>query len=101
MCSAEDATFTFAGTTSSGYAVYDYRYRFRAAEVAHGGQRLVIFRGSEYVGQYALSPPHFGSVSVRGSQVLIDDVTELAVLDFSQGPPSKTFVGGYELVLFP
>src|SRR6476659_7411664 len=30
--------------------------------VMHGGQRLVIFRGDRYVGQYHLSPPPYVTV---------------------------------------
>ena len=105
FCSTENATFRLAGTTGSGaYAIYDYRYRFmpQHGAVAHGGQRMVVFKDGQYVGQYSLSPPSFAALSVRGSEVLVqkDDDSDIAVLDFSNGPPQQALVDGYVVGLY-
>lgn len=102
-CSNEHSTFNLAGTTDSGFTIYDYRYRFMAAAVMHGGQRLVIFKGADYVGQYSLSPPLYSDVSVRGSRVIVqtnDPSQEEADLDFSNGRPPRAFIDGYVLDLY-
>jgi hypothetical protein len=45
FCNGGKTTFRLVGRTIGvGYQVYDYRYRFRAANIMHGGQRIVIFR---------------------------------------------------------
>lgn len=97
-CSGEDVALKFVGTTESGYMIYDYRYRAMGAAVMHGGQRLVIFRGSTYVGQYALSPPPYSTVSVLGAEVRVrsgEPSSESAVLDFSKGVPSHALLDGH------
>jgi hypothetical protein len=102
-CSGEDVTLQLVGTTRSGHAIYDYRYRVMAAAVMHGGQRIVTFKGPDYVGQYALSPPPYSTVRVDGTRVLVEThnaFTEDAVLDFSNGPPSQVFVGGNMTALY-
>ena len=105
MCSSKDATFVLVGRTSgNGLSIYDYRYRFLSQPegVYHGGQRMVIFRGNTYVGQYALSPPPYLSISVQGSRVKLKsrDLPKRTSLDFSKGPPSKIFSNGEVLELF-
>lgn len=103
VCSGEDVTLSLSGTTGSDYTVYDYRYRIMAAAVMHGGQRILIFKGPEYIGQYALSPPPYSNVSVINSRVLVntnDPFSEDAVLEFSNGPPPQVFIGGYVLDLY-
>jgi hypothetical protein len=102
-CSGEDVTLNFVGTTRSGYTVYDYRYRVMAATVMHGGQRIVIFKGAAYVGQYALSPPPYSTASVRVSEVHVrtdEPSSEDAVLDFSNGAPSQAFLDGQVVDLY-
>ena len=102
-CSGEDVTLNFVGTTGSGYTVYDYRYRVMSAAVMHGGQRLVIFKGAAYVGQYALSPPPYSTASVRGSDVHVrtdKPSAEDTVLDFSNGAPSQAFLDGQVVDLY-
>lgn len=102
ICSAEDATFEPVGNIGSGrYAIYDYRYRFRAAAVTHGGQRIVIFKGRDYVGQYVLSPPPFADLAVNGADVIVTGGANPGrwVLDFSEGPPHQAFIDGYALNL--
>lgn len=99
-CSGEDVTLNFVGTTGSGYTVYDYRYRLMSAAVMHGGQRLVIFKGAAYVGQYALSPPPYSTASVRASDVYVRTISEDAVLDFSNGAPSQAFLDGHVVDLY-
>jgi hypothetical protein len=95
FCSKKDASFVLVGRTAgSGFSIYDYRYAFRAAAVMHGGQRLVVMRGSKYVGQYSLLP--LVTVSVRGKYVVLkgDDDREPVKLDFSRRPPAKILVNG-------
>ena len=60
----------------------------------HGGQRLLVFHGDRYVGQYVLSPPPYINVSVKGSQLLLHYNRESVRLDFSRKPQSKIFING-------
>ncbi|MCR6661212.1 MAG: hypothetical protein NVV72_18520 [Asticcacaulis sp.] len=105
VCSGKDATFILAGRTSGNeLSIYDYRYRYHPlnGSVDHGGQRIVIFHGEKYVGQYALTVPSYVSISVDGSSVKIKsrDTSNPASLDFSKGPPRKIFVNGEVVELF-
>ncbi len=97
VCSAEDATFIEIGRIGD-YVLFDYRYRFlpEHGAVMHGGQRIVMFKGARYLGQYALNPPPHATVSVKGSKVLFqrEDATGVSVMDFSNGPPLRIFAGG-------
>jgi len=60
----------------------------------HGGQRLIVFQGNAYVGNYMLQPEV--SVAVRGAQVVLKghDDRETVRLDFSRKPPSRILVNG-------
>lgn len=101
ICS-EDATFTLIGRTAgAGYAIYDYRYRFKAAVVYHGGQRLMIFRGGKYLGHYVL-PPRV-KVAVQGKYVVLqgDSVPGKVRLDFSKAPPKNILVNGEPEIFSP
>jgi hypothetical protein len=105
LCSHRDATFTLAGRTSgNSFSIYDYRYRYRPSggNVDHGGQRMVVFRGKTYVGQYDLSVPPYVSMSVHGTRVELksaDAPTDVS-LDFSRGPPDKILINGMEAAFF-
>jgi len=99
ICSPRDASFRRAGRTAvTGFSIYDYRYRFLAVRggVMHGGQRLIVFRGRDYIGQYSLSPPPFLTVAVKGTHVLlqIPGTHETVRLDFSRKPPGRIFAHG-------
>jgi len=99
FCSRKNASFVLVGRTAGkNYAIYDYRYRFlpHPEGVMHGGQRLLVFHGDKYVGQYVLSPPPYISVSVKRSQLLLQtpDNRETVRLDFSRKPQSKIFING-------
>ena len=99
VCSTKDATFRLVGRTSGdGYSVYDYRYRFlpHPGGVMHGGQRVVIFRGRKYAGQYVLSPPPPTSLTVSGTDILLQTSgsREKVRLDFSSRPPSELTING-------
>jgi hypothetical protein len=102
-CSGKNATFLLAGrTTGSGYSIYDYRYRFlpHPGGVMHGGQRLLVFHGREYLGQYAVQPDV--KVTVRGTRVFLqveDNPRDRATMDFSRAPPKRVLING-ELVSF-
>ncbi|MDQ0250997.1 hypothetical protein J2W22_003061 [Sphingomonas kyeonggiensis] len=105
ICAPQDATFTLVGKTArDGYAIYDYRYRYRPPQAAvdHGGQRILVFRGGEYLGQYAASPPHPVSLSVHGSVLRIAEKPGDGnlPLDFSHGPPRKALISGMEAEFF-
>jgi hypothetical protein len=56
FCSRKSVSFNLMGrTTRAEYSIYDYHYRFRRpGGVMHGGQRLIVFRGKTYVGNYPL-----------------------------------------------
>lgn len=102
ICSTDDVSFDLVGNPGSDdYAIYDYRYRFTAAAVMHGGQRMVIFKGRDYVGQYVLSPPPFAELAVRGNDVIVTNAnsSERSVLDFSRGVPRHALIDGYALIL--
>lgn len=60
----------------------------------HGGQRLIVFEGERYVGNYTLQPKV--SVAVKGTQVVLKgDEDKAAVrLDFSSRPPTRILVNG-------
>ena len=92
-----DVSFTLAGRTTGGkYSIYDYRYRFlpHPGGAMHGGQRLIVFEGARYVGNYMLQPKV--SVAVRGTQVVLkgDEDGAAVQLDFSRKPPSRILVNG-------
>jgi hypothetical protein len=97
LCDDADASFVLAGRTGD-YAVYDYRYRYRPRHgaVDHGGQRILVFRGETYLGQYIASPPPPVSVSVRGSIVHFD-TADSQPLDLSNGPPAATVLSGHDI----
>ena len=63
---------------------------------------MAIFHGDKYVGQYALSPPPYTSISVDGSLVKVKsgDTRTALSLDFSRGPPSRILINGEETALF-
>ena len=46
-------------TAETKYSVYNYRYRFgpEHGSVWRGGQRMIIIRNNEYLGQFVLNPP--------------------------------------------
>lgn len=100
VCSSKDASFVLAGATVGGkFSVYDYRYRFlpHPGGVMHGGQKLVIFSGDTYVGQYMLSSAPFVDITVKGTDVVLrvgGKTPERVTLDFSRKPPKEIFVNG-------
>lgn len=104
VCSRSDATFVLVGKTSKNrYSIYDYRYKYmpKNGSVMHGGQKIVVFKDTRYVGQYPLSPPPYNSISIRGSRVIIHygDGKDLSYFDFSKRPPRSAFIDG-EIITF-
>ena len=102
LCSPKNVRFTHVGETARGsFSIYDYRYRFLPLRggVYHGGQRILIFRGAEYLGQYAVSPPPYVSISVVGMVLRIGGAAKAgnAQLDLAHGPPRKALISGYEV----
>jgi hypothetical protein len=96
ICSKEDAQLGMTAG-SERYSIYDYRYRFlpSGGQVLHGGQRLLVFRGHDYIGQYSMSPPPYAAVTVRGSYlVLSKEGAETVMVDFSMGPPASLYFDG-------
>lgn len=63
----ERGGFSGVVTSDGRYTVYDYRYRFLPEDgsVWHGGQRMIIIRNNEYLGQFVLNPPT--TVTLRGT----------------------------------
>lgn len=97
FCSPEDIRFSFVGQTTGGkYTIYDYRYGFlpHPSGAKHGGQRLIVFRGEKYVGNYMLSPKV--SVTVTGTEVVLkgDEDRAPVRIDLSRKPPSRLLVNG-------
>jgi hypothetical protein len=99
FCTPKYVSFVLAGRTAgSKYSIYNYRYRFltHRGGVMHGGQRLIVFQGDRYVGNYMLLP-HV-TVSVSGTKVVLkgDGDRKPVRLDFSRKPPSRILVNGEE-----
>jgi hypothetical protein len=96
VCSATDATFQRVGTTQGyGYTIYDYRFLTNGGAAAPWGQKVVIFHGSVYIGQYDLSPPPFAAMLVNESQLVlgVDEVDEVS-LELSSVPPAEVYLNG-------
>lgn len=98
VCSIEDSTFVEIGQIRD-HVLYDYHYRYLPAggAVMRGGQKVVVFKGARYAGQYALNPPPYANVSLKGSRVLFqtDGYSGVSVMEFANGPPPRVFSGGY------
>jgi len=98
VCSRRNATFRLIGTTEGyGYRVYDYRYRYgpREAAVMHGGQKIVILHNGTYVGQYALSPPPYVRMRIRGTRLILRSGLKPPIrLDLAKHLPSGIFING-------
>lgn len=97
FCSPKNVSFILVGrTTGSGYSIYNYHYRIPqpAPLPTHGGQRLMMFRGKRYVGQYDLRSEV--SVAVSGTQVVLkgDEDSKAVRVDFSGRPPRQILVNG-------
>jgi len=60
----------------------------------HRGQRLIVFQGKRYVGNYMLSPQT--TVAVSGKNVVLngDEYRQTVRLDFSRKPPTKIWANG-------
>ncbi len=102
FCSPKNVSFVLAGrTTGNKYSIYNYHYRIpRPGLATHGGQRLIIFRGDIYVGQYVLLPEV--TVAVSGTHVVLkgDEDVKAVRLDFSRGHHSRIHVNGEVETLF-
>ena len=100
FCSPKNVAFILAGrTTGSGYSIYNYHYRMLTnpdTGVWRGGQRLIVFRGNRYVGQYKLNTPPFVAIRVKGSYVVLrsTEAPRNVSLDFSRKPPRQIQVNG-------
>lgn len=97
VCSKKYATFELIGKTAGrGFSIYNYIYSYKHKDMntAHGGQKMVIFLGSKYYGQYMLLPEV--TIAVQGKYVVLqgDDVRDKVALDFSRKPPGKILVNG-------
>jgi hypothetical protein len=86
-------------TTGNKYSIYNYHYRFltHRGGVWHGGQRLIVFQGMRYVGQYGLTPEV--TTAVIGTEVVLKDDWDRRTVsvDFSGRPPSRIPLGGEPL----
>lgn len=105
VCSKSNATFSLVGRTNkSRYSIYDYRYKLltRKGGVMHGGQRIVVFQGRRYIGQYSLSPPPYNLTSVSGDHIVVksSDTNNTYTIDLSKYPPRNVLVDGYILDFF-
>src|SRR5260221_8503503 len=99
FCTPNYVSFVLVGRTAgSRYSIYDYHYRFLTGRglVMHGGHRLIVFRGNQYLGQYSLDPQV--TVAVSGTKVVLkgDEDRKAVRLDFSRKPPSRILVNGEE-----
>ena len=94
ICSRK-ANLTLVGKTTgpTPYYIYDYRYSYMppGGNVLHGGQRLLVFRGGKYLGQYSMNPPPYTVVRVTGAYATLSKHgAETVVTDFSKGPPEAS-----------
>jgi hypothetical protein len=97
FCTPKYVSFVLVGRTAgSKYSIYNYHYRFltHRGGVFHGGQRLIVFRGNRYVGNYMLQPEV--SVAVIGTNVILrgGEIRQTVRLDFSKRPPSQIWANG-------
>jgi len=104
VCSPSDATFVLVGRTAGrGFSIYDYRYRYDppgGSDVMHGGQKIVVFQGTRYVGQYALSPTY--TVSVSGTRMVVQsqETRQRFLLDLSRKPPGEVYIDGVRTTFY-
>jgi hypothetical protein len=98
VCSPKDAQFILVGRTEGQvrYSIYLYHYRFlpHPGGVMHGGQRILVFEGNKYIGQYVLNPPPPVATVHNEFLILKAGDGESAMVDFSKGPPSSISVDG-------
>lgn len=68
----------------------------------HGGQRIVIFNGAAYMGQYVIATPPFTTVEVDGNRVTLrtGGAGTRVRLDLSRHPPKKILVNGEVATFF-
>jgi len=61
---------------------------------AHGGQRILIFRGKTYLGQFHLDTPPFFKVSIKGSSIRINTRAKFGneIRLTKDGPPPRAFL---------
>ena len=106
VCTRRDATFEFVGRTAgSGFSIYNYDYRHDppgGSDVMHGGQRVLVFRDGQYVGQYGLWSRSAITVRVRGTRVVLqsNETRQSVALDFSSTPPKEVFLAGEHHLFF-
>jgi hypothetical protein len=93
-----EAKFTLVGiaaTADGKYTVYDYRYRFlpEHGSVCHGGQRMIVIRNNEYLGQFVLNPPT--TITLRGNKLTLSkpDVQRISV-DLAKRVPREILFDG-------
>lgn len=91
------------------YRIYDYHYKLAPAcpECAvHGGQRIIITRDGNYLGQYK---PDFVRVRVSAGKLFLKPeehglpsgfAKEARIIFARGGPPQDVWVGGQNLSLF-
>ena len=96
VCSAADATFERVGTTLGyGYTIYDYRFFANDGTTAYWGQKVVIFHGGLYIGQYDLSPPPFAEMFVNETQLVLGvDEDDQTSLKLTSVPPAEVYLNG-------
>lgn len=105
VCEKNNYSFNMIGRTKGNeYTVYDYRYRYipKNGNIAHGGQKVVIFRKNIYVGQYNLTPPPYAIMAMNGSELMIKfpDSERGVKVDLSTNLPSKIFADGETVTLY-
>jgi hypothetical protein len=89
-------TIAYVGHVAQGrndYQIYVYRGVFRAADVDHGVNRLiVILDDSIFEGQYAIPMP--ADCTVRGQRVICDTESPGVIAFTRRGPPRETWFDG-------
>lgn len=82
--------------TKTGYvAVYDMVYRFKAAEVYHGGERIILIEnGKAYLGQYGVFGPPLKGVAVRGNAIVNATDPEGRIVFQDGRPPQSVLIDG-------
>jgi hypothetical protein len=67
-----------------------------AADVMHGGQKIMIFRARKYVGHYMLATPPFTSMAAQGAHLILSTggTDQKVELNLSKGLPARILVNG-------
>jgi hypothetical protein len=102
-CQSADINLKKAGAIKERENIYDiyllnYKTKAQGDLISHGGQRIIVFQGEKYIGQYALSPPPFHRIMIVKKSIVIGGIKAAdgnTVLFTDVGPPQTAWIDGY------